>query len=174
MTRKILKKRIAFSLVEVLIVITVLGIMAAYITMNAESTKQTAKSEAEKVAALLKRYITKADKIHGGFYFLIDSDKITVKNNKGEATLVNKETEKEEPATIGCTYTPWLDDKPVSKDIAYILAEISWRTGRTPQCIETRNLEILITNDEDNYPYSIKVTGKGDPYWVVLSYDNTI
>ena len=162
----------AFSLVEILIVVTILGIMAGYVTLSAKSTGQTAKAEAEKVAQLFRRYITKADKFHGGYYFLIDSDKITVKNNKGQSTIAKKELEKKPPdkASAGCTYIP----KPEDEDIAYILDKISWRKGKNVRQITTRNVDILLKATEDNYPYSIKVTGKGDPYWVVLSYDNSL
>ena len=165
MFTKNFKRRTAFSLVEILIVVTILGIMAGYITLSAKSTGQTAKAEAEKVAQFFRRYITKADKIHGGFYFRIDTDKITVKQS-------DKITEDELIASNKCNYTMQKGDNLLS----YELPEI--RTAGDMTTIETRNVEISLKASEDDakdFPYAIKVTdGRDGKYWVVFKYDNSI
>ena len=147
MNTKNFRQRIAFSIVELLIAITILGIMAAYITMNANSTSQTAKAEAEKVAELFRRYITRADKFHGGFSATIEERNIKI----GEENF---------PASAGCKYE--------GDDFTYNVDRNS--------TIMTRNVEILLVSSEnEEYPYNIKITdSKGKNYWVVLSYDNSL
>ena len=81
-----MNKKLAFSMIELLIVIVILGVMATVITLNAKSTGQTAKKEAEKIAELLRRHITRADKIHGSFTATISENNIEIEGKTYSAS----------------------------------------------------------------------------------------
>ncbi len=170
MLTKNFKQRTAFSLVEVLIVVTILGIMASYLTLSAKSTGQTARAEAEKVAQFFRRYITKADKIHGGYCFKVENKAIILMNNKDSNMLRNMENnpEKKENANGGCSYLTSNDNY-----LVYNLPDIS-PNGKKVTEVSTRNVEILVKNSDDEEHYRIQVNGKGPSYWVIISYDNTL
>ena len=67
MRDKFLKRHLGFSLTEVVIAITILGIMAAAITLSSNVGKKTAKAEAEEIAARILRVTKIADRIKNGF-----------------------------------------------------------------------------------------------------------
>lgn len=70
-------RRKAFTLTEVVIAILVLGIMAASLTLNPDSAKQTAKREADLIAAQLYRLIETANRKHVSFKVLFNGEEQT-------------------------------------------------------------------------------------------------
>lgn len=66
MTRK---NRRGFTLVEVMIAVSIMVIMSAVITFNSDFTKQTAKREAERLFVYLYRSMKKADRRRINFTF---------------------------------------------------------------------------------------------------------
>ena len=56
-----------FSLVELLIAITIFTVMASFITLNPNMLRPTAKSEAMKLAAYIHKAMQRSDRIHDGF-----------------------------------------------------------------------------------------------------------
>ena len=155
---KTAKKFSGVSLVELLIGITIMGVLAATITLSANSVQATAKSEAEKVAQFLRTYITKADKLHGGYFFKINENEIRLKINNTDQN--NLDVLK---ASSGCTYIA-LDNK-----------NINYNTEKGGEVkITGRNLSIQV-KDKNNKPtdeeknFWITVTGKGDPYYAVVT-----
>ncbi|MBR1658363.1 MAG: type II secretion system protein [Synergistaceae bacterium] len=72
-------RRRGFSLVEILMVILVMGVIAAIITISPNVAKQSAKSEAERVVAYIYRLMQKADKTHVSFNINAAEDHIWVK-----------------------------------------------------------------------------------------------
>ena len=56
-----------FSLVEVLISVTILMVMASSVTLNVNMLRPTAKGEAEKIAAYIHKVMRRSDRIHDGF-----------------------------------------------------------------------------------------------------------
>ena len=112
MQGEFLKRHLGFSLAEVVIAITILGIMAAAITLSSNVGKKTAKAEAEEIAARILRVTKIADRIRKGLTLgigyngeiqyiwdgknknksdnwdlMISSDKFTYKWNKDGTTL---------------------------------------------------------------------------------------
>lgn len=57
----------AFTVAEVMIAILIMTISSAAMLLSAESAKQTAQHEAERLAAYIYRTMNKADRIHQGF-----------------------------------------------------------------------------------------------------------
>jgi prepilin-type N-terminal cleavage/methylation domain-containing protein len=75
-------KRRAFTLTEVVISIVILGIMAASLTLSTSSSKQNAKREAERIAAVMNRLIESADRKHSRFWFIPDNNEIYIAREK--------------------------------------------------------------------------------------------
>lgn len=69
--------RKAFTITELAIAIMILGIMAAYITLNANTSKHTAKREAERIMTQLYRLVETANRKHVSFKVLFDSTEQT-------------------------------------------------------------------------------------------------
>ena len=87
-----MNKKLAFSMIELLIVIVILGIMAVAIILNPDVGKQTAKSEAEKIVAYIQKAMQRADKIHESFIIKKQSGVLCIKfgNNKHKPIPVSK------------------------------------------------------------------------------------
>ena len=155
---KTAKKFSGVSLVELLIGITIMGVLAATITLSANSVQATAKSEAEKVAQFLRTYITKADKLHGGYFFKINENEIRLKINNTDQN--NLDVLK---ASSGCLYAA-----KDQKDLDYNNNQGDANT--IP--IRIRNITIKIQTSEPTTSeifYWIKVTGKGEPQYVTIN-----
>ena len=70
-------KRNAFTLTEVVIALLVLGILAASLTLNSDSARQTAKREAERIVTQLYRLMETANRTHISFRVLFDGSEQT-------------------------------------------------------------------------------------------------
>ena len=69
-----LKRRKAFSLVELFISMIIIAIFTSFITSNITSQSQTAKQEAEKLTAFITDLTRKADRRHMNFTIQFHSD----------------------------------------------------------------------------------------------------
>lgn len=74
MANNIMRTQKAFTLTELAIGILIAAIAGAAISLSSLSAKQTAKHEAERVAAYIYRTIQKADRIHKGFNIYTGQD----------------------------------------------------------------------------------------------------
>lgn len=74
MANNIMRKQKAFTLTELAIGILIAAIAGAAISLSSLSAKQTAKHEAERVAAYIYRTVQKADRIHRGFNIYTGKD----------------------------------------------------------------------------------------------------
>lgn len=72
-----MRRQNAFTITELAIAILILGIMAAYVTLNANTSKHTAKSEADRIVTQLYRIIEAANRKHVSFKVLFDSTEQT-------------------------------------------------------------------------------------------------
>lgn len=73
-----MKKHRAFTIIEIMMGILIMTIVYAVSLISIDSAKQTAKREAERVAAYLYRQIEKAERIHKNFYIEVYTDFIRV------------------------------------------------------------------------------------------------
>ena len=104
-----------FSLVEILMVILVMGVMAAIITISPNVAKQSAKSEAERIAAYIYRKMQTADRIHKGFKLDLrtkNNDIRTIWNNE-DATNVLSDFQ----LSAGCYYSHNYDDRECAYNV---------------------------------------------------------
>lgn len=82
-------KRKAFTLIEIIISIGIMMIMATSIVLSTGSAKQTAKFEAERIAAVLNRLIETADRTHGAFWFIPEDNVLYVVYNEANREELN-------------------------------------------------------------------------------------
>ena len=106
-----MKTRRAFSIVELSVGIVVMMITYAAMTLSASTATQTAKHEAERLAAYIFRTIQKADRLHTGFNMDM-SFRIKANGTKEYYVTirwpnvgVNKNEDKDFKASPGCTYS---------------------------------------------------------------------
>ena len=99
MESKFCVRRSGFSLIELLIVIAVIGVMAATMTINPNAAKVSSKREAERLAMFLKRMAQKSERMHVGFVMTITND------NKQIIIWWRNNTSDDITASRGCTYS---------------------------------------------------------------------
>lgn len=127
-----------FTLVEVMIAVSIMGIMAAVIAFNVEFTKQSAKHEAEKVVMYIQNLMKKSDRMHTSFDIDVE-DKVIV------ASWGIHGTRKESfDATPGCTYTPDLPHNS-KKRLIYDRNNL------------TNKAKVAITDSKSGYDYYIEI-----------------
>ena len=97
-----MRKLRAFTLTEVLVAVAVMSIMAGVMALNSSTVgQQTAKREAERVAAFIQGHISRENIAKRGLWFQVNENNIQVWNG-----LKNKEQElKPLNANQGCVYT---------------------------------------------------------------------
>ncbi len=91
-------RRRAFTLAELTVGVVVMMVTLGVATMSLRSTDQTAKREAERLAAYLYRQIDKAERIHKGFTMKVGTNSVTI--NWGD--LYSEDTSFK--ASDGCSY----------------------------------------------------------------------
>ena len=119
-----MKTRRAFTIVELMISVAVMLITYAAMAVSAQSAKQSAEHEAERLAAYIFRTIQRADRMHRDFtmdtcsntdaigkYYYVEVQWDSVKNVE-----IGGNTERSFRASRGCTYS---DNFPGSGEIAY-------------------------------------------------------
>ena len=140
-----------FSLVEILIVVTILMITASTITLKSNAFMPTAKSEAEKIAAYIHSKMRRADRIHDVLIIKCVTDK-----GKEEARLVwyRKGDSKREYYDIA----PVSSGFTIKHDFALDLTEIQYSPlNNTFNC----SGHITVTRDSDKSYYTIIFYDKG-------------
>lgn len=105
-----MKTRRGFTIVELSVGIVVMMITYAAISLSASGAKQTAKHEAERLAAYIFRTIQKADRIHQGFNMDMKSE-VKADGTKEYYVMIrwpnvglNENEDKDFKASAGCTY----------------------------------------------------------------------
>ena len=71
---KIFSRRKGFSLIELFVAMIIIALFTSFITTNITSQSQTAKAEAEKLAAYITGLARKADRRHINFTIMFNSD----------------------------------------------------------------------------------------------------
>ena len=74
---KIFSRRKGFSLIELFVAMIIIALFTSFITTNITSQSQTAKAEAEKLAAYITGLARKADRRHLGFTITFNSNSTT-------------------------------------------------------------------------------------------------
>lgn len=97
-----MRKHRAFTLTEVLVAVAVMSIMAGVMALNSATVgKQTAKREAERVAAFIQGHINKSNIAMHGLWFVVNQNNIQVwygfSSQQQEKPQLN--------ANQGCVYT---------------------------------------------------------------------
>ena len=97
-----MRERRAFTLTEVLVAVAVMSIMAGVMALNSSTVgQQTAKREAERVAAFIQGHISRENIARRGLWFQVNGNNIQVWNglqtNSQELPPLN--------AKQGCVYT---------------------------------------------------------------------
>ena len=71
-------RRKAFTITELAVAMLIMTTMAAAIALNTNTAKQTAKNEAERIAAVINRLIERADRTHSRFWFIPEENNIYI------------------------------------------------------------------------------------------------
>ena len=71
-------RRKAFTITELAVAMLIMTTMAAAVALSTNAAKQTAKNEANKIAAVITRLITNADRTHSAFWFIPEDNNLYV------------------------------------------------------------------------------------------------
>lgn len=111
MANNIMRTQKAFTLTELAIGILIAAIAGAAISLSSLSAKQTAKHEAERVAAYIYRMVQKADRIHRGFWMNTNPGYIYINWNSGPEDDSFK-------ASPGCSYEGFFKEGNLTYNIS--------------------------------------------------------
>ena len=93
----------AFTLTEVLVAVAIMSIMAGVMSLNSATVgQQTAKREAERVAAFIQGHINRENIARRGLWFKVNDDNIQV--GYGFSYSLNILQDTNFKASTGCTY----------------------------------------------------------------------
>lgn len=132
-----------FSLVELAIVMAIIFIMAAAVTLNSNAFKQTAKDQAERVAAFIHKQARKADRHHLRFAIRFPEINQAVKEINNRSYLASDEAFK-----LSCPITA------SENDIVYEPVGNGFRN------LADDTLKLAIT-DSNNETYSVLLYKNG-------------
>ena len=144
------KKRKGFTLIEVLMSVSIMSIMAGVMTLSYHAADQTPKREAEKVAAYITRLAQKSDRIKTGFEMEISGDALCVSwGSYNEPSF---------DISAGLTYTPvnWGTDS------------LEYNCTTYPRGAKISVLDSQPTGNKHNY---IQITSEtnSSPYYVLIT-----
>ena len=95
--------RKAFTLTEVLVAITIMSIMSGVMALSSATVgQQSARREAERVAAFIQGHINRENIVRRGLWFKVNEDNIQVWHGLTQNSQVVPELK----ANSGCKYTP--------------------------------------------------------------------
>lgn len=160
-------KRRAFTLTEIAISILILGVMAAGIALNANTSKQTAKNEAERIAAVINRLIEYADRTHSGFWFTPENNNLYVLRKQNFSR--NDREKLDFKVSAGCSFSAL---PSANKGFGYNIGDedasgyVNVLTSKTPSVTVKVSTD---TNDSDAKKFTLAVTGAGtSPCYIYL------
>ena len=147
------KKRKGFTLIEILMSVSIMSIMAGVMTLSYHAADQTPKREAEKVAAYITRLAQKSDRIKTGFEMEISGDALCVSwGSYNEPSF---------EISAGLTYTPisWDTNSRLKYDCTNYPrgAKISVLDS---QLTENEHKYIQITSETNSSPYYVLITSQ--------------
>lgn len=146
------KRKIGFTLIEVLMSVSIMSIMSGVMILSYHTTDQTPKREAEKVAAYITRLANKSDRIKVGFEMEISGDSLCVSWGSYKEPSFEK--------SAGLTYTAvnWDADSRLKYDCKTYPrgAKISVTDNSTG----TKHKYIAITSATNLSPYYVLITSQ--------------
>ena len=146
-------RRKAFTLTEVVIAVLILGIMAAAMTLRPDSAKQTAKREAERIAAVISRLIEKADRNHSAFWFIPEGNTLYIV--RGRTYSASAREELDFKVSGGCTVS---SASSTEKGIGYNTEAKSCYVVLSSQ--KTPGIRVEVSSEtKSDAKYTITVTG---------------
>ena len=147
-------RRKAFTITELAIAILILGIMAAYVTLNINTSKHTAKSEAERILAQLYRLTETASKKHVSFKVLFT----------GAEQTNYVDVEWQTPTTSRTYHTGYDREIKLTKGC-------SVQNLNKMSCVSGHNLRYSISNNSFLPPsMTLKVKGTDKSVYYILIY----
>ena len=153
------KKRKGFTLIEILMSVSIMSIMAGVMTLSYHAADQTPKREAEKVAAYITRLAQKSDRIKTGFEMEISGDALCVSwGDNGQYKEPYFEI------SAGLTYTP------ISWDTN---SRLKYDCTNYPRGAKISVLDSQPTGNKHNY---IQITSEtnSSPYYVLITSQDRI
>lgn len=152
-------KHKAFTLIEMVIAIAIMGIMATAVVMNSRTlTKHSAKDEAVRVAAYMQSHLRRADINKDVLWFDIDSEKQKIELRIGEKYLSAELQKPDLEASGGCSYS-------YSSSSNRLL----YNKNTTSSTYDTISNDAYVTASADaNAKHYITVTGADSKKYYVL------
>lgn len=98
-------KRKAFTITELSIAMLIMTTMAAAVALSTNAAKQTAKNEANKIAAVINRLIETADRTHSVFWFIPDDNDIYIARTKNYSKSTTPKEKINFRITPGCSFS---------------------------------------------------------------------
>ena len=114
-----MKRYRAFTLVEIIIAIMLMGILAGTMTLSGSKARQTAQKEAEKVAALLKSATQRADLVKVGFTLKVENNSIDI---SWDGTYKPHDLITPLEASKGCSFGPDTTYEHKKKDYSFYIS----------------------------------------------------
>ena len=152
-----MRKHRAFTLTEVLVAVAVMSIMAGVMALNSATVgKQTAKREAERVAAFIQGHISRENIARRGLWFQVKTDSIEVWHGFDYNT-----SRLQSPpfnATSGCSYTA--SQTKLCYHIKQSNLEFGWKI--------ISDDSTAVTDSETNGQHYITVNGADKKYSNVI------
>ena len=158
MANNIMRTQKAFTLTELAIGILIAAIAGAAISLSSLSAKQTAKHEAERVAAYIYRTIQKADRINKNFTMDTDFETNSAGKNEYYVTINwgGGVLDKSFRASPGCRYT---DNFPGEhSEITY---NAQGKSFRRPESSAMSGGTITVTDSQGEVYYVIIALNEG-------------
>lgn len=150
-------KKVAFTLTEVLVAITIMSIMAGVMALTSATVgQQTAKREAERVAAFIQGHISRENIAQRGLWFEIKTDSIEVWHGlKGNTNAVPKLN-----ANQGCSYGASTTKLCYNIGKTTLLNQSSWKLISADSTV--------VTEEGTNGQHYIRVQGADNKFLNVI------
>ena len=154
-------KQRGFTLVELIIAMMIMAILAGSMTLSSSTGRQTAKREAERLAAKLGSITIKANREHRTFTLKFNT------NDNAKSFDINWDVAGRDTETIiassGCSYSP------ISGDNKKKISKFQYKPANFPY-----GASVFIRNDEPSGHFHVKVTGAdANDSYVFISGDKT-
>ena len=156
-------KRKAFTLTEVVVTVLILGIMAGALVLSPNSSKQSAKREAERTAAKINRLIATADRMHITLWIDVKDDSLEIRTSKRYDA--DDEPQEKFPVTPGCSYSRYQTTKHFSYNVS------SSESVKSHENFTMNNINVDVDTDPQG-KYNIQVKDSASSLYYVVIKEN--